>query len=350
LWTRLQELSQTERNWLWAVLMMIGSVALFAAAYLTEMNLGRWRADIRLVRHPAEAAMRYLGISHFLVALFFTVTSKRMRTAAPWMGFVGLVGLAGVLCVGYGQLRLVSPPLASILFIGYFMVHDLRDQVFFYFSNEGIPSSSDTEKALAGAILWIPFVAIGGIAAAVAAAVVLGAPGSKEIEPFLPAVPSHLRWTVVVVPTLLLLAAAGRLRYHWARAGLGRFDGFLRTHRPILVVIAGTFVVLIVGYLLRWSSFGIVILHVTGWYVFSMKRLAGTKGPTPVRASTWLRGTRAGFNLLHVGSAALLVLVGAIWAYRFRNDEGLTVLWALLDRDNFPFWTLLHVTVSLRGR
>ncbi|HEY6066470.1 MAG TPA: hypothetical protein VIY96_09955, partial [Thermoanaerobaculia bacterium] len=97
----------------------------------------------------------------------------------------------------------------------------------------------------------------------------------------------------------------------------------------------------------------IVILHVAAWYVFSLRMLRrpGQAVPPPRRLNwAWMRSTPAGFNLLHVGSAALLVVAGLVWAFGLRNDPGALPFRLLLDRDNFAYWTIIHVTVSLAPR
>ncbi len=72
--------------------------------------------------------------------------------------------------------------------------------------------------------------------------------------------------------------------------------------------------------------------------------------PAPVGAWSALRNTTAGFRLLHLGSAAVLILVGLVWAYGFNNDPKIVPLELLFNPDNFRFWTILHVTVSFSSR
>jgi hypothetical protein len=65
---------------------------------------------------------------------------------------------------------------------------------------------------------------------------------------------------------------------------------------------------------------------------------------------SWLRGTRRGFNLLHAGLALALVGAGVWWAYGFGNDPGVRPLHLLLSREAFPYWTIMHVSVSFVPR
>ena len=64
----------------------------------------------------------------------------------------------------------------------------------------------------------------------------------------------------------------------------------------------------------------------------------------------WYKTTVKGFNLVHIGSLLVLVLLGAGWAYGFRNDPDVVPAWILLDHDNFAYWTIMNVTLSFRPR
>ena len=151
-------MTETERNWVFSTLLLIGCIALFGGLYAAEMQTGRWKESLRLVGHPAETTMRVLGISHFLVALFYTFTSRSMRSSGSRLSLGGMLLLGGVLCWGFAWLRAFSPLVASGFFIGYFLVHDFRDQVFFYFRNKD--ARPDDRQALAGVLFWSPFLAM----------------------------------------------------------------------------------------------------------------------------------------------------------------------------------------------
>ena len=79
--------SETERNYVHALALVLGTTAFFGILYAIEMQLGRWSDDIRLVRTPTETCMRYLGLSHFFVAFVYMATSRRMRSARAWLFF-----------------------------------------------------------------------------------------------------------------------------------------------------------------------------------------------------------------------------------------------------------------------
>jgi hypothetical protein len=258
-----RRLSVTERNWLVSVAIMAGSIAFFALVREVEMRMGRWEGSFRLVRDPDQAAMRYLGIAHFLIAFLYMASSRAFRSAASLARFAALIGVSVLLCFGYAGLSAAAPTLAIVLFIAYFIVHDMRDQFFFSAAN-----------------------------------------GDRPARPS----PS---WQL---------------------------------DRPILVVLIGTAVVLTASALLGWQGHAIVITHVASWYVFvtvalRKRSLAGTA------ASGWRDDPRA-FQIIHLGGVAILLVLGAVWAYAFRNAPDRRVLSTLLGANSFYYWTIAHVTVS----
>lgn len=342
-------LTETERNWFLAVALLLGSVGLFAAVYAVEFEAGRWNNALRLVREPAQAAMVYLGISHFLIALLYTATSRRMRSGRAWASFLGRLVLGGGLCAAYAVLLGPAPLLASALFVGYFLVHDFRDQVFFYFAN-GDAAAGPAGDRLVSLLTRTPLALLAGAVALIVSAAALGAPGTAVLQPLLAPLPPPLRLALGVVPPAMVAVAAAETARGWRRAGYRRIGEILRPHRPVAVVFLGTIAVLVAGHFLGWKAHSIVILHVAAWYVFTTRQLARRRSdprPTGWRA---LRDTRWGFNVLHIGSAGLLVVAGVVWAYGFRNDAAIVPFAALLDIRNFPYWTILHVTASFGGR
>lgn len=341
-----RSLTLTERNWLLSAGLVVGSLVLFGAIYAVELDLGRWNAALRLVPNPAEASMRYLGVSHFLVAFLFLATSKKMRAPRSWLFFVGALAVGAVLCLGYHRVKLWSPVVATVLFFAYFVVHDFRDQVFFYFTNGDAPPAPD-RKGLGDLLVRTPFLVLAILATGVVA---LLASGVVEIpwliEPFA-AWPPWQRWALGVLPAAAAALLAWQYRELWRRESPGRPADFARANRPILLVLAAAVVIL-----LAQKGFAIVTLHVTCWYVFALHQIRKNAAPSapPTFSWRWLRGTAAGFRVLHIGSAALLVAVGAVWAYAFRNDPAIAPLRVLLDPASFQYWTILHVTASLGGR
>jgi hypothetical protein len=140
--------TESERNWFLSVGLLLLLFAFFGALYLVEMSLGRWKTSIRLVRNPWETATRYIAISHFSVALLYTLTSRRMKSAGPRASFVLFLAIGGILCLAYARLGALSPFWAAALFYAYFVAHDTRDQLFFCRANGDAPMARPHESLI----------------------------------------------------------------------------------------------------------------------------------------------------------------------------------------------------------
>lgn len=320
-------LTATERNWLVSLGVVAGSLLFFAVIYAIEISIGRWNSDIRLVRNPAHAAMRYLGTAHFLVAFFYMLTSQQMRTAAMRARLALGVVLAIALCVVYARLQAILPVAAIAAFVGYFMVHDFRDQVYFFFANGDGPRDGD--KRVRSALFGLPLLAVSVLLLTAAAAAAWLRPGAFEAD------------ALVVVSTIFVIVAIAAVVRGWR--SMSRRDG--TDYRPLIIVFTGTAAVLASSVALKWEGHVIVTLHVATWYVFTLHQLRA-RNVVAAGALDRLRNTAAGFNLLHVGTAVVLLVAGGIWAYAFRNDPSSRGFWLLLDRHNFYLWTIAHVTIS----
>jgi hypothetical protein len=344
----LRRASLTERNAFLSVTILVGCFAVFGLIYGLEMDLGRWDREIRLVRSVSETSTRYLAVSHFLLAIAFMATSRRMRAARPWAGFVLMLAAGAVLCVGWDRLRGMDDYLARLLFFGYFIAHDFRDQVFFFYANGDAPPSA-RQKGVSDALYLLAFLPVAAVVSIFAFVRAAGSFGGAS-GPV--ALPDAVRWVFFLLPVPVALGFL-HLRRLWKREGLGRPMDLVRTYRPLFIVFAVSFVVLFVGLVLTGHMYAIVVLHVTAWYVFSLRQLQKRPATAPApRAFTWpwMRSTPLGFSVLHGGLTVLLVLAGAFWAYAFRNDEALRGFSYVLGRDAFPLWTIVHVTLSFRSR
>jgi hypothetical protein len=341
-----RERSATEVNWLKSAAIAAGIVAVFAIVYALEMGAGRWNSPLRVADSPSEGAARYVGISHFLLAFAFLATSRKMRAAAPWGGFSGKLAVGGALCVAYALMLPLNPRLAGVLFAAYFLVHDCRDQVLFYFANGDAPEGRDN-PTLRRALTWPPFLALGAIVAAASAALLLS--GRHRATPILRDLAPPLPAQIVVAMLLVVGLAAWRWRALVRQEEPLGIGEFLRKHRPVFFVWAGTLLVVLADLGLTGEVRLIVLLHVTCWYVFVHRQMRRNPPEKMPRAGSWawMRTTANGFAVLHAGLALLLIGAGALWAYGFQGSPELSEFRVLLDRKSFPFWTILHVTVSL---
>jgi hypothetical protein len=346
-------LTPTERNWLWALAIVVGSGLLFGAYRSLEEAAGLRDKEDRLVWNAWETSMRFLALSHFLVALVFTLASKRVRTVAGQAWFAGLLAVGALACLGFGRLGGMDSgtsvgALLAVAFYGYFLVHEFRDQAFFYRVNGDAPKGPDAKEETRS-VLMVPALVFGLIAATFALGAAFEIGGARRYDQIFDAFAHPVRGILGALPMALVVAAAFAWRRRVSRNHPGGLRAFLRRHRPILLVYLGIYAVLMLGIVVTGRVYAIVTLHVTAWYVFTVHQLSHRPPPSPApRPGTiaWMRGTVAGFNALHLGMAAVVVAAAAAWAYAFGNSHGQDALRVLLSRESFPYWTILHVTVS----
>jgi hypothetical protein len=346
-------LTATERNWLWALAIVVGSGLLFGLYRAFEERAGLHDKEDRLVWNAWETSMRFLALSHFLVALVFTLSSRRMKTGAGRAWFAGLLVVGAAACWGFGRLGGMDSgtsvgAMLAVLFYGYFLVHEFRDQAFFYRANGDAPRGVDAKEDTRS-VLLVPALVFGLIAATFALGAAFEIGGARRYDQAFDALAHPVRGIVGCLPMALVLAAAWAWRRRILRTHPGGLRAFLARHRPILLVYVGIYAVLMLGIALTGRVYAIVTLHVTAWYVFTVHQLSRRGPPAPAPApgsSAWMRSTVAGFNALHLGMAALVVAAAAAWAYAFGNSPGQDALRVLLSRESFPYWTILHVTVS----
>ncbi len=349
-----RQLTQTERNWLTTVLIVAGSLVVFGALYALEMQQGRWNPRLRLVYMPSETIMRLFGVSHVLIATLYLATSRQIRSWSRSLAVGALLAVGVGICFGYAGLQGMSPRIASAGFFLYFIVHDFRDQVYFYFEHGDAPAEGN-QAVLTRLLFWTPLCLVLSLLVLAVVVTLLGAPGTRASQASLASLPPVVAG---LLGFLLLFGFAGsliHLRRLWKQSGEVSVRRHLRAHRAIYRVLGGSLLLVLIGWVTTGRSHVIVILHVTAWYVFILRQLrlraADPAVSRPGRFTwQWLRTTPAGFNLLHLGSFAILFLAAGIWVYAFRSDPSLTPLWATLDVDNFRYWTLIHVTLSLRPR
>ena len=110
-----RSLTPTERNWLVSLAIVVGSGLLFGAYRLVEESFGLTDKRDRLVWSMWETSMRFLALSHFLVALVFTLSSRRMRTLAGWSWFLGLLGLGALISCQVVVYRLYAQALGIVV-------------------------------------------------------------------------------------------------------------------------------------------------------------------------------------------------------------------------------------------
>lgn len=347
---RFLALTETERNWLLALLITLLCLLAFWTVGLIERIARDVERPERMIRNATEASTRFLAIAHTIVATLFLASSRRMRASGGWIWFAALAMGGAVLCLGYGWVEKRDSVLAGMLFYGYFIAHDFRDEVFLYRANGDAPS----DPALARRGLWIaPVLAVLAIAAVFVPAAAFGIGGARRYDLFFEGMSMPVLWLL----GLLMIPAAAWLffviRRRCEREFEGGWRGLLRAHRPLFFVFAGIDLVLLIGLAVTGRMWMIIALHVVVWYVFALRQIAKrSRDRPPARTMTWdwMRSTSRGFNVLHLGVLCVVVAAAAVWSFAFRNSPDLPVLPVLISRDSLPHWTILHVTLSWTPR
>jgi len=347
-------ITATERRVLWSVAATIGIVVLFTAIGSLERRLA---TDVehgaRFVWNASETSARLLTVAHTIVATLFLLTSRRLRTPRAAALLAGLALLSVGLCLGFATLLEVAAPLAAALFYAYFLVHEMRDEASLWRATEesGPPGTGALPPRWAAGPLALLFAL--AVAGAFAVGATVGTGRATRYAPFL----ADASPTARAAATLGLLSALGLLARlvlrRLARSDPGGLRGALSRVRPLAVVYAVGYLVLLVGMALTGRLYGIVVLHVCVWYGFVARRLASDeregRGPDPrprVASWAWFRTTAAGFHALHLGVVFGLIAVAAAWALGSGNDADVPIVPLLVSRTAFPFWTITHVTLS----
>jgi len=339
-------LSESERNWARSLAIVAVVLAVFAAVYGEEIRTGRWSERWRLVYEPAETATRYIGLSHFLVALFFVATSRAMRRWKPRLSFLATAPIAVILCIAYGALQAWSPMLGGALFYSVFLLHVFRDEAFFYFANR---DGGEANPPLTAVFFWWPVCVVASAAAVLESILLVGAVRFARLDALVASAPRAAVIAVGLLPLAIAAGAGARIRFCRRASGADSLGQIVRSHAPVFRVLTGDIAVFFLDLAFTGQGYAIVILHFAEWYVFTVRGLRGRPSSTAGWVG-WIRTTTAGFRLLHVGLVLAAVAVGLVWTHGLGSNPRFSVIGWFLRRQNFPYWTIAHVASSIRGR
>lgn len=335
----------TVRRFSYAVLLMGGLTAVFGLISLAE---SAYFGGTSAVDSAFGSAMQFTGLPHFIIGFLFMASSTKMQNARSRIRIVVGLGVGLGLCWLYyrGGGPDVRPAIPMAFVLIYFLVHELRDEFFFYrrYGEVGDDAPHAGRQVLRLLLSMVPF------AVAVAWSVQFVFPEGRDLALIpgaseLPVSRMLLMWGL---PVALLLAVSA-----WSVATLVRdsglsIGGLLARDRPIWVVYAGILLVIAGTSALGGKSYSIVLLHVSAWWVFAtvgLRAYGKTAGVRDLGLLTWFRTTQRGFQTLHIGLTILCVVAAFLWAYRFGMADGHVLSW-IGDRDAFYYWTIVHVTVS----
>lgn len=306
--------------------------------------------DYRMFKNPSELPMRIFGLPHFIIALMFVLTSRRLRQPTSIFMFIGLLGVGTCFCWLFYRAGGHLNPFAMFLFYFYFLVHGLRDDAFFYKSYGDMPKDAAATHQRIMAVLQL--LILGLLFSLIWPTYVQMSSSSYKLrhpimENFFPASwPFVLRLGIMFVP-MLLISVFAILRM--GRRFPGGLPNLWRVHRPILTIFSISLVIILASLIGGPWTFNIVVLmHFVGWYIFALFLMDHRPPARPPRGVwQWMRTTRQGFMTLHLGLAALVTILIAVSIYGFGKDCWLE---PIVGSKNFYYWTIMHVTLSFLPR
>ncbi|MCI0460383.1 MAG: hypothetical protein L0Z62_25805 [Gemmataceae bacterium] len=327
----------TVRQFLRAAAVALAAVAAGCLIYVVErLVLGPER---QFIESPTDVMMRALGLAHFCVGWLFLFTSPRLRSPRA-LGRLALLTLAGVgLCLAFAHWGGMRNPVVLLLFYGYFLAHEIRDEATLYQSYGDAPAGGEEMSRFLGLLSW--GVCLLAVAVMVAAFSFHGSAVERVAR--YSAAPVALLLAGVAVPLLGGLWVGRRALRAGARLH-GCARAALAAHRPLLVVHGGLVAILVLGSLAGSAGFNLIILiHVCAWLVFVHYQL-GRRDAVRVRGVWgWLRGTPTGFVVLHLTVAAVILTLMAVRVHVWQR-----VGWVseILATSSFPYWSLMHISMA----
>ncbi|MCG8408338.1 MAG: hypothetical protein MI923_24320 [Phycisphaerales bacterium] len=353
----------TERNFLKAMLGTAVVVLVFWCAYKVERDvLHRSPGDIRYIREASEAAMRYITIPHIVIGFLFLVSSPKNRTTRKRLWTAGLLLTGVVLCTIYWKGGAKTNLLLYSSVYLYFLIHELRDEAMFYTvlgDAAPIPDKAVFNNMVRvligltvfsiGAVAWAPAVFGAYHAKVVADGSALATSSLAGASLFDGSLPLGLKLLISTAPLLAaVIGFAVSLRYFAAKQGYPSAKVLVNTHAPLFRVMIGVTAVLGLAIFFTRRPYSLILFHVIAWYIFAgfqFKRFPPKTAPKGLWL--WMRTTVKGFKTLHIGMAAVLMIIGLIWTLGLNQASYLE--W-LLAPESFLYWTIMHITVSFVPR
>lgn len=334
--------STTVRQFLRAVGLALLAVGVGCCLYMLEKYL--IHPEQRFVENPIAVMMRSCGLAHFWIGWLFLFTSPRLRSRAA-LGRLAVLTLFGAaLCIGCALSGAARNPFVFLFFYGYFLLHEVRDQATLFQAYKDAPADRLEEQDFLAALTW---------AASMFLLTVLTFGFSLheiligKIAAGTPAAQAFLAGGLIVLLTANAWTAARALRLGCRLHG--DVPSLVAAYRPLLMIYGFIFALLLFGAVCGSVVFNLIILiHAAAWFLFVHAQLR--KRPAPARRNpwTWLRGTPAGFAVLHAGVVVLILMLLGVRVYVWQRVGFLS---ELLATSSFSYWSLMHISMSFwRGR
>lgn len=346
----------TFRNWRATLFWSWAAVTFCAVCYIFDKwgfdfsFAARRDIDYRMFKNPTELPMRIFGLPHFIVALLFVLSSRRMKQPRNIAWFAGLLAVGSAFCFLFYRLGAHTNAFLMFLFYFYFLIHGFRDDAYFYKAYGDMPP--DEAKTHARIMVVLQCLAIGLLLSLIwptYAQMSLTKPRLADpiLQNFFPADWPFVAKLMSTFMPMVLIALFALWRI--ARIFPDGLAGLWRTHRPILAIqLASLGIVLLALVGGPWTFNVVVLMHFVGWYLFALYLLGRNPPKEPPRGVwQWMRTTRSGFMTLHLGLAAVVTALIAVDVYGFGKDCWLDVV---VGSKNFYYWTIMHVTLSFLPR
>jgi len=339
-----RDLGTSEQNLWRAALLVTALIFGFEIIGWAEQRFVATPGGMEFVGNAAEASTRYFTIPHVIIGFLFMVTSARTRTMGKRLWSAGLLVAGSALCLVYGELFNTGGRLLGAAFLySYFLVHELRDELNFYRMFDGSKRLADDPYFKRFGQEQIALLLMGVM-------IILWVSGTLRTPSILkfPSVSDAGTIGIAVMLFVALIATkvASYGRYA-ARRGISILQ-VVREHRQLIRLFATVFLLTIVGAIITDRLYPIILLHVSVWYVATCRTLK-QRTPGPARGGTWswMRGTLNGFRTLHIGLAVACMFIGAMAIYTTGPASN---VWWLISPEAFPYWTIMHISVSFVPR
>jgi hypothetical protein len=363
---RLPRVGTAERLFWRALALMAGLLLAFQLAHWVEREIFQLPRVGCALSKPTEKAMRFCTLPHFLIAYLFCVTAARNRTWKRQFGLASLMVLSVPLAAGLAYLysggtsirlgvdarvvRGAGAVLATTLLGLYFLVHELRDEAFFYTVLGDRPRGTDPGRFTRFVHGLIVLTAVAIFVALWSVYVVGRALDTvKGVPPLLPAkLPVLPTAALVLGPWAAWLVVGHRFLRKHARAEAETIRGLLGKHVPLLRVFVVVLAVAILGTVGSRGLGPLILLHVSMWYVFTCHMLKNRPASQrPGNWWQWFRTTATGFRVLHITPAVALLVLALLGTYGAYQQGWLSYLFSA---EMFYFWTVVHITTSFLPR
>jgi hypothetical protein len=346
---------RTVRYWLRAIAWTLAAIGVCLLLYTVDkwypFDGGSRATDFRMFKNPTTVPMRIMGIPHFVIAILFLVSSRRLRENRNRLIFVALCAVSVVLCLLWQRAGAQHNAFAVFLFYFYFLFHGFRDDAFFYKTYGDMPQAAAVADGRVMVVLQL--LLLGLLASLFWPAVTQIAQKRYAIvDPILANFfPADWPFVARLLSMFLPMAAVAAFALHRiARGQPEGWAGFWRVHRPILTVYLLSLGVVLLALTGGSGAFDIwVLTHFVAWFFFALFLIDRFPPKSPPEGWWgWMRTTRPGFITLHMGMAAVVAVCMAISVYGF--GQSATALDIIVGKDSFYYWTIVHVTLSFVPR